>query len=100
MEDEIDYKTCYETAMIGFKMQMQEIERLNKQIEEYQKALDEKTGEKIYLENIIKEDKKIGNLIYYNKKDFDNLDEFVEITTRDVFDKINEIIDYINDKGE
>lgn len=32
-----------------------EIERLNKQIEEYQKALDETTSEKIDLENIIKE---------------------------------------------
>ena len=48
---------------------------------------------------IIEEDKKINNLIYYNKKDFDNLDEFVEITTRDIFDKINEIIDKLN-KGE
>jgi hypothetical protein len=32
-----------------------EIERLNKQIKEYQKALDETTSEKIDLENIIKE---------------------------------------------
>jgi len=46
---------------------------------------------------IIEEDKKINNLIYYNKKDFDNLDEFVEITTRDIFDKINEIIDKLNE---
>lgn len=29
MKDKIDYKIAYETAMIGFKMQMQEIERLN-----------------------------------------------------------------------
>ena len=35
--------------------QTEEIERLNKQIEEYQKALDETTSEKIDLENIIKE---------------------------------------------
>ena len=76
--------------------QTEEIERLNKQIEEYQKALDETISEKIDLENII-EDKKINNLIYYNKKDFDNLDEFVEITTRDIFDKINEIIDKLNE---
>lgn len=33
----------------------QETERLNKQIEEYQKALDETTSEKMDLENIIKE---------------------------------------------
>ena len=46
------------------------------------------------------EDKKINNLIYYNKKDFDNLDEFVEITTRDIFDKINEIIDKLNEGKE
>ena len=45
---------------------------------------------------IIEEDKKISNLIYYNRCDFDTLDEFVAITTRDIFDKINEIIDYIN----
>ena len=35
--------------------QTKEIERLNKQIEEYQKALDETTSEKIDLESIIKE---------------------------------------------
>jgi predicted nucleic acid-binding Zn-ribbon protein len=35
--------------------QTEEIERLNKEIEEYQKALDETTSEKIDLENIIKE---------------------------------------------
>jgi len=34
MKDETDYKTAYETAMIGFKMQMQEIERLNNIIKE------------------------------------------------------------------
>ena len=34
--------------------QTEEIERLNKQIEEYQKALDETTSEKIDLDNIIK----------------------------------------------
>jgi len=33
----------------------EEIKRLNKQIEEYQKALDETMSEKIDLENIIKE---------------------------------------------
>ena len=46
----------------------------------------------------IEEDKKISNLIYYNRCDFDTLDEFVAITTRDIFDKINELIDYLNNK--
>ena len=40
------------------KNTLDEIERLNKQIEEYQKALDETTSEKINLENIIKEVRK------------------------------------------
>lgn len=37
------------------KNRLDEIERLNKQVEEYQKALDETVSEKIDLENIIKE---------------------------------------------
>ena len=53
-----------------------------------------------------KEDELIG----YNIQDFDNLKEFVEITTNDVFGKINKIInkqnkiidylDYLKSKGE
>lgn len=59
----------------------------------------------------IEEEKKIpekeDELIYYNIQDFDDLKEYVEITTNDVFGKINkiinkqnEIIDYLKSKGE
>ena len=58
-----------------------EIERLNKQIEEYQKALDETTSKKIDLESIIKEVREklkelveddgtfIGEIDYLRKKE-------------------------------
>lgn len=57
-----------------------EIETLNKQIKEYQKALDETTSEKIDLENIIKEvrevveeryQEEIGGIAWYIKNILD-----------------------------
>lgn len=63
---------------------------------------------------ILEEEKKIpekeDELIRYNIQEFDDLKEFVEITTNDVFGKINKIInkqnkiidylDYFKSKGE
>ena len=122
MEEEIDYKTAYETAMIGFKMQMQEIERLNKIIktkDEGIKALTEElcdtTKEKERLNNKVeelmtlytterevKEDKKIEKITMRAGLvgSIDNKLENLDINIMAVEDKINEIIDYINDKGE
>ena len=49
---------------------------------------------------IIEEEKGIpekeDELIRYNIQEFDNLKEFVEITTNDVFGKINKVIDKLN----
>ena len=83
--------------------QRQEIERLNKQIEEYQKALDETTSEKIDLENIIEEDKKIEkipyqfNLNYIDSKLDSYTKEEINNTINHIYDKINEIIDKLNE---
>ena len=79
--------------------QRQEIERLNKQIEEYQKALDETTSEKIDLENIIEEDKKIEKIPYqFNLNYIDSkLDSYTKEEINHIYDKINEIIDKLNE---
>jgi predicted nucleic acid-binding Zn-ribbon protein len=49
-----------------------EIERLNKQTEEYQKALDETTSEKIELANIINEVREYIEKNWISQKDADN----------------------------
>lgn len=56
---------CTEIMEVDF-----EIERLNKQIEEYQKALDETTSEKINLENITKEVRKILEAMKHTERLF------------------------------
>jgi len=48
-------KKCDSLYIERYNKLLKEIERINKQIEEYQKALYETTSEKIDLENIIKE---------------------------------------------
>lgn len=67
-----------------------------------------------YLNNeveILEEEKKIpeklDHLIGYDIRQFDDLKEYVEITTNDLFGKVNKIIDtlnqvldYLNSKGE
>ena len=68
----------------------EEIERLNKQIEEYQKALDETTSKKIDLENIIKEVREY--IDYYGITPEQNDDK----TVRYILKGILEILD----KGE
>lgn len=65
----------------------QEIERLNNQIEEYHKALDETTSEKIDLENIIKE---VREYIETKEKDDDNWVDY-ELLIEPI--KIKEILD-------
>ena len=75
----------------------------DKQIEEYQKALDETTSEKIDLENIIEEDKKIEkipyqfNLNYIDSKLDSYTKEEINNTINHIYDKINEIIDKLNE---
>jgi chromosome segregation ATPase len=66
-----------------------EIERLNKQIEEYQKALDETTSKKIDLENIIKE---VRNIL-------EPLIALEGTMTAKGMNKLLEILDKV-DKGE
>lgn len=70
------------------KEQQEEIEKLNKQIEEYQKALDETTSEKIDLENIIEEVREYIEL----GMNFDSLG--VARTKK----KLLEILDKVSDK--
>ena len=85
-------KNCFisipKKQYIEYEQQKEEIERLNKQIEEYQKALDETTSKKIDLENIIKE------AIEYIKWDLDANEEVIDYFNLDVFyNKLLEILD-------
>ena len=84
----IDYKTAYENVMVLNKMLEKEIERLIKQIEEYQKALDETTSEKIDLENIIKEAKKNNQYIIDVINDIEDGKRLIELLS-----KTNEILE-------
>ena len=96
-------KNCLEELITIYDEKDKEIERLNKQIEEYQKALDETTSEKIDLENIIEEDKKIEkipyqfNLNYIDSKLDSYTKEEINNTINHIYDKINEIIDKVNE---
>lgn len=96
-------KNCLEELITAYDEKDKEIERLNKQIEEYQKALDETTSEKIDLENIIEEDKKIEkipyqfNLNYIDSKLDSYTKEEINNTINHIYDKINEIIDKLNE---
>lgn len=96
-------KNCLEELITIYDEKDKEIERLNKQIEEYQKALDETTSEKIDLENIIEEDKKIEkipyqfNLNYIDSKLDSYTKEEINNTINHIYDKINEIIDKLNE---
>ena len=60
-----------------------------------------------YSEEEKKIPEKIDNLIGYDIQQFDDLKEYVEITTNDLFgkvnkviDKVNQVIDYLKSKGE
>ncbi|MBR2711277.1 MAG: hypothetical protein IKE89_02280 [Bacilli bacterium] len=55
LQDVVDFLDYNNIEYIEDYKRDEEIERLNKQIEEYQKALDETTSEKIELANIINE---------------------------------------------
>ncbi len=59
-----------------------EIERLNKQIEEYQKAIDETTSEKIDLENIIKE---VREYLIKNIEQWENAEDFTDMIEEDEY---------------
>ena len=75
------------------KYALEEIERLNKQIEEYQKALDETTSEKIDLENIIKE---VREYIEENSKSY-SLPGVIKDMRYVDFYKLLEILDKVKE---
>ena len=83
--------------------QKEEIERLNKQTEEYQKALDETTSEKIDLDNIIKETSEdlyqVVKWCTENKHNENTIERYLVVDFGTIVGKINEIRTKL-DKGE
>lgn len=83
-----DYDRLYGDLTLENIELKQEIERLNKQIEEYQKALDETTSEKVDLYSIIKELKEeMENTKHINVEDVYHIIEHEK--------KLNEILDKV-----
>ena len=85
VKENIDYSAiCVKFAM------------MSKQIEEYQKALDETTSKKIDLENIIKEVREyiVTHKLYKFK--YDNEELFEIVTDKKAKDELLEILDKEN----
>ena len=87
-------KNCLEELITIYDEKDKEIERLNKEIEEYQKALDETTSEKIDLENIIKEVRE-----YMNKHEIEEVYLDCKLYETKVYKDILEILDKGSDNN-